>query len=409
MSHRTEHYDVAIVGGGPAGLAAACLVARAGARTALFPGHSLNPEARRPGSDPRTTALMRPTLRLLETLELWPAPLQSVSAPLWRLRLLDETNRFVTASPITFDAHELGEEPFGWNIPNEPLVTALADRMIGLGTVAIPSSAPVATLETGGAAVTLGTRDGVSCSAGLVVAADGRQSTCRSAAGIKTLSWAYDQAAIATSFAHELPHDDVSTEHHRPGGPLTTVPLPGNWSSLVWMEPPEEVERLMALSPTAFARTLTRALGGDLGAVSQVGPRRAFPATTVVARTFAKSRVMLVGEAAHVSPPIGAQGLNMGLRDAALAAELVEAALEQGLDPGGEATLAAFDRRRRRDVLPRQLTVDLMNRTLLSGFMPAHAMRAAGVFALSSLGPLRRLVMREGLGPTADMPKAMRG
>lgn len=401
--------DVAVVGGGPAGLTAAALVARAGASVALFPGHALAPENRRPGRDPRTTALMRPTLRLLESLALWPSPLQARSAPLWTLRLVDETRRLVTAAPISFDARELGDEPFGWNVPNEPLVDALADLVAGAATVDIATPAAVTALDIDTDAVTVRAGDGTARRARLVIAADGRESTCRAAAGIKTLRWGYDQAAIATSFAHGTPHCDVSTEHHRAGGPLTTVPLPGDRSSLVWMDSPGEVDRLMALPPEAFAAALEEALNGDLGAIGDIGPRRAFPAATAVARAFAANRVMLVGEAAHISPPIGAQGLNMGLRDAALAAELVEAALAVGGDPGGAASLAAFDRRRRRDVVPRQLTVDLLNRTLLSGLLPAQAMRAAGVLALSTVGPLRRLVMREGLAPTGDLPKLMRG
>lgn len=405
-------YDVVVIGGGPVGLTASCLIARIGANVALLPGYRLTSDrkSRFRAHDPRTTALMRPTLRLLEHLGLWPGALEAVCAPLWALRLVDDTKRAITALPITFDARELGNEPFGWNIPNEPLVACLTDSVLDMADrIDVPSTTPIAGVYREPSGVIVNTGDGISCRAKLVVAADGRSSLMRRTVGIETTKRNYHQAALATTFDHEQPHGDTSIEHHRPHGPLTTVPLPGRRSSLIWMETPRETERLMALSPQDFCAALERALGGELGRISQLGSRRSFPSVSMIARRFARNRVMLMGEAAHVCVPIGAQGLNMGLRDAATASELIDSALKRDLDPGSDALLADFDRRRRRDVLPRQLAIDLLNQMLLSDLLPAQLLRASGVFALSAMGALRRFVMREGLVPGHEAPRLMCG
>jgi len=160
----------------------------------------------------------------------------------------------------------------------------------------------------------------------------------------------------------------------------------------------------MALSDREIAAEIQIGTHGELGLVSDVGPRRLFPMQGLVARDFARNRIILIGEAAHVVPPIGAQGLNMSLRDAAQAADLMEG--ED--DPGSPAIMADYDARRRRDVQPRQQVIDLMNRSLLSGFVALESGRAAGMTLLSQFGPLRRAVMQYGLAPSTNLPRVMR-
>ena len=223
-------------------------------------------------------------------------------------------------------------------------------------------------------------------------------------AGIRTNSWSYDQSALATSFAHSGPHDGISTEYHKAAGPFTTVPLPRNRASLVWLERPARAAELMALPDADLAREIQLACHGELGLVSDIGPRKLFPMQGLVARDFARNRTLLIGEAAHVVPPIGAQGLNMSLRDAAQAAELIA----EHDDPGHPDVLHEYDTLRRRDVQPRQQAIDLTNRSLLSGFFPLEAGRAAGIALLSRFAPLRRYVMQQGLAPVSGLPRIMR-
>ena len=389
-------FDVIVAGAGPAGLAAACLVAQNGKRAALIAGPA--------AADPRTVALMQPSIRLLSKLDLWPGTLRGQTAQLKRLRLVDDTGSTLRAPTITFDAAELGEEEFGWNIPLALLVPAFEARARELGVNIIAAEATGAEATASEIMVRLSTGEAVTGK--LVLAADGRNSGLREAAGIKTNDWSYDQVAIATSFAHSASHDGMSTEYQRAAGPCTTVPLPGGRSSLVWMERPTRAAELMALADEDLAREIQLANHGDLGLVSAVGPRRAFPMKGLVARDFARNRTMLVGEAGHVVPPIGAQGLNMSLRDAAQAADIIAAAAN---DPGAADCLKKYDALRRRDIQPRQQIIDLMNRSLLSGLVVFEGARAAGLSLLGQFGPLRRYVMWRGLGPVSDLPRAMRG
>ena len=349
---------------------------------------------------------MSGAIRLLDHMGVWPA-LEPKSAPLRHLRLVDDTDWSVKAPSVTFEAAELGEDAFGWNIPNEDLNTALRARIGDLDGLSLVAG-EIKRVKPGAALVELEDADGVQSSARLVVGADGRNSLCRDAAGIETTDWSYPQTAIACSFGHEKPHGDTSTEFHKAAGPFTLVPLPGRRSSLVWVATPEKAREMAGCSDEEFERVLAEEAHGLLGAVSASTPRGLFDIKGMTAREFGWQRVALIGEAAHVIPPIGAQGLNLGLRDAALIAELVADAHGRSDDIGAETVLREYDRRRQRDVAPRIALVDLLNRSLFSESLPLQGLRGLGLFMLDKVGPLRREVMRHGMEPAGDAPRLMR-
>jgi 2-octaprenyl-6-methoxyphenol hydroxylase len=396
MSERTV--EVAVVGGGPAGLTAAIALARAGVDTALV--------SRRPPPDHRTTALLLGSVTALEVLGVWPR-CRAQAAPLCVLRLVDDTGRLLHTPEITFKAAEIGLDAFGYNIDNRHLLAALDVCAAELPALSrIEDEACAVALAAGGVTVRL--KGGGELTARLAVGADGRRSLCRAAASIETDGRSYPQSALTFNLAHTRPHQNISTEFHTPNGPFTLVPLPGCRSSLVYVTDPATARSIAETDDATLAWELERRAHSILGEFTVEPGRGVFPLAVQTARHFARDRVALVGEAAHVLPPIGAQGLNLGLRDAAMMAEIVVNARRAGEDIGAEAALTRYDASRRSDVAARTLAVDLLNRTLLSDFLPLQGARQAGFWLLEHLGPLRRAVMREGVAPVAR-PRLMRG
>ncbi|MGZ5802662.1 MAG: UbiH/UbiF family hydroxylase [Xanthobacteraceae bacterium] len=391
--------EIAVIGAGPAGLAAAVALAASGASVALIG---------KPASDTRTTALLASSVTALETLGVWQL-CHPHAAPLQVMRIVDDTGRLWRATELRFSADEIGLEAFGWNIENRHLVAALANAIATIPNITCVDQRATA-VEIGEDAVTV-TVDGGhrEIHAQLVIGGDGRRSPCRTAAGIAVSGRDYPQTAITLNFAHTRPHQNVSTEFHTPFGPFTLVPLPGQRSSLVCVVSPAEGEALAALNDAALADEIERRSHSILGRVSLEGERGTFPLRIETATRFAADRIALVGDAAHVLPPIGAQGFNLGLRDIATIAELVAQARRDGHDVGARAVTDAYHHSRQADAKSRTLAADMLNRTLLSDFLPMQGVRGLGLYLIDRVGPLRRALMREGVAPMASMPKLMRG
>jgi 2-octaprenyl-6-methoxyphenol hydroxylase len=257
--------------------------------------------------------------------------------------------------------------------------------------------------------VSVAIRSGECITARLVIGADGRRSLCRTAAGIESDRRAYPQTALTFNLAHARPHEGISTEFHTESGPFTLVPLPGNRSSLVCVVEHADAERLAALDDAALNAEVERRAHSILGAIAVETGRGRFPLAVETVRCFGQNRIALIGEAAHLLPPIGAQGLNLGLRDAATIAEAVVETRRDGGDVGAPAVLARYDALRRADVKSRTVAVDLLNRSLLSDFIPVQGARGLGLYLIDRIAPLRRAVLREGVAPAASQPRLMRG
>ena len=386
MASARTTFDTLIIGAGPVGLVAAIAFARAGQSVAL-----IAPPARS-GHSGRTVALMKGSVQFLDTLSLW-SRIVPHTAPLARMTLIDDTASLFRPPPAVFNASEIGLDAFGYNIEVDQLVELLeAVATAQSGLIRFSLAAETFALEDKRAAVIL--TDGTRLEAALLVAADGRKSKVRAGVGITTREWHYHQSAFTTLLEHDVDHHDTSTEFHTREGPFTFVPLPGKRSSLVWLSSPERAKGLFQLDDTALAARIEKQSKSFLGSVRLSGPRGLVPMAGLSVSAIARQRVALVGEAAHAFPPIGAQGLNLGLRDVR---DLVRAATPSP-DPGSDAVLSAYQRSRSRDIATRTRAVDALNRSLLSPLLPVDFARGLGLLAVSTLKPLRHLVMRKGLG-----------
>jgi 2-octaprenyl-6-methoxyphenol hydroxylase len=393
-------FEVAIIGGGPVGLTAAIALAGAGVETALVAKAAGAP-------DNRTTALLASSVTALDTLGVW-QHCRADAAPLRVMRIIDDTGRLLRAPEVHFAATEIGLDAFGHNIENRYLLAALDARARALTSlIFIADEAQAVAIED--THVTVKLRHGDPLTARLAIGADGGRSLCRRAAGIATDGQRYPQTALTFNLRHQRPHQDSSTEFHARSGPFTLVPLPGLRSSLVLVVDPGEAARIGALPEGELAAEIERRSHSILGKIAPEPGRGVFPLAIETARRFAVARMALVGEAAHVLPPIGAQGLNLGLRDAAAIGELVVAARRNGGDVGAPDLADGYDRSRRADVTSRALAVDLLNRSLLSDFLPMQGARGLSLFLMERIGPLRRAIMREGVAPASAQPRLMRG
>ena len=404
-TNRAEHiYSVAVVGTGPSGLVAALALAHVGADViAIGPAPAASRDGRR---ETRTAALLASSVDLLRTLGVWER-LASEAAPLKAIRIVDASASPLRAPDIEFKASEVGLESFGYNIANTVLVESLYARAQEILPAVIPADVSGIVIEGEKAVLTLS--QGAPILARLVAGADGRRSICRTSAGIGMTERRYDQSAIATSFRHTLPHRNVSTELHREHGSVTTVPLTdAHASSLIWIGSPAEITQLMQRDDAGFIEVLSGRLGDTLGVVSDLGARAEFPVVGLSADRLGAGRIVLLGEAAHILPPIGAQGLNLGFRDAASLADCVAERLTRGHDPGKKDVLEAYAEARRLDIMTRTLGVDLLNRSLLTSLPPLQAARGIVLHGLNAFAPLRRAVMRLGLAPPTELPSLMR-
>lgn len=393
-----KRYNISVVGAGAAGLSAAIAFARDGFETVLIGGL----DARRDG---RTVALLNGSVRFLQALGVWSSLIKE-AAPLETMRIVDDTGSLFRPPPVSFSCREIDLDAFGWNIENATLVEKLAEATQAYEQLTIiPQQAADFRADTDRAVLTLA--DGSDIVADLVVAADGRNSKLRQIAGIEAHTWSYPQTAVTAILGHDREHREASTEFHTRHGPFTLVPLPGKRSSLVWVTSPKQAERLAKLDDAALALEIERQAHSHLGAMRIEGPRGLVPMSGLSVNRFGAPRLALVGEAAHVFPPIGAQGLNLGFRDVASLRDAVVDAFDDGREVGSNDTLRQYQRSRDLDVRLRTAAVDGLNRTLLTGLLPADLLRGAGLLALSKVGFLRRAVMREGVLPHMGAPRLM--
>lgn len=396
MSQRT---DIFISGGGIAGLTAALALSKLGFSIALAEP-SLPPEsAEVEGSDLRSTAFLQPARELLEDAGLWP-DLAPYATPLETLSVIDcSGNPPQPRTTRAFSSSDLGAPAFGWNLPNWLTRKLLTEALAARSSVDLRLGTGFKSILTREREALVTLTDGTRLRTRLAVAADGRASPLREAVGIDTSISRYGQKALAFSVTHDVPHENVSTELYLSGGAFTLVPLPDHdgkpASAVVWMNDGPEAVRLLGIDSLSFSNAATARSCEVLGQLTLASPRRIWPVVTQRATRLAAERTAIIAEAAHVLPPIGAQGLNTSLHDVRA---LVELARDDPDKIGNADWLARFARRRERDIRARAGVIDLYNRVCRSDAPPVQALRSLGLKMVHDAAPIRRGVMRAGLG-----------
>lgn len=392
-------YDIVVSGGGVAGLTAAAVFGSAGFSVLCVDPAPPVTARDADGSDLRTTAFLQPAQALLDRAGLW-ARLAPHATDLQVMRIVDAGGEVPEPRVVReFNASDISERPFGWNLPNWLLRREMVAHLDSLPSVTFKPGTGTRTLFTREAEARVGLSDGTRVRCRLVIAADGRNSPIRVAAGIDVKTTRYGQKALAFAVTHPIPHDNVSTEIHRSGGPFTLVPLPDHEgrpsSAIVWMEEGPEVARLAALPVPEFEAAMNARSCHLFGPLTLASRRTVWPIISQVAARMTSERVALVAEAAHVVPPIGAQGLNMSLGDMRVLLELAEANPER---LGDRQMLDTYHRRRHLEVQARVTGIDLLNRASMLSAQPLRDARAQALSAIYSLAPVRKTLMQMGLG-----------
>ena len=404
--------DVLVIGAALNGLAAALAL---GGRRVKRPLNVVLIDAKDPrsfasrGFDGRASAITASARRMFEALGIW----EKVA---YEAQAMQEIIVTDSASPgaarpvlLHFGTDDMGGRPSAHMIENRHLYGAMLEEAFASEhiTLAVGQAVESYSFGPGLASVTLA--DGTAPRAALIVAADGRNSPARQAAGIKLIGWPYDQMGLVASVEHELPHHGRAEEHFTPSGPFAILPLPGNRSSLVWSERTEAARRLLALDDEGFGAELRLRFGTHLGEVRTISGRHGYPLAMFIAGTFAAARLALVGDAAHVLHPLAGLGFNLGLRDVAALADCVHDAAGLGLDIGNAAVLERYTRWRRFDTVTTAAAMDAMNRLFANTNPVLTLLRRAGLVAVNRMGGLKSIFVNEASGASGGLPKLMRG
>ncbi len=417
MAKVTQIFDCLIAGGGYVGLSTAVAIKASAPHLNVMLIDAAPKEA--VNKDERASAIAAAASRMLQQLGVW-ENLLSQSQPIHDMIVTDSrTSDPVRPVFLTFgevpdqSSPSSDDQPFAHMVPNKALITALRHKASEL-KIELVHGQSVSGFETGEAHTVVKLSNATTVNTRLLVAADGVRSRLRDEAGIKTVRWDYNQMGIVTTVAHEYPHNGRAEEHFLPGGPFATLPLPPasdgtNRCSLVWTEPTQNAQRLMASDEFTFELELEKRFGHKLGEIELAGPRKAFPLGLTLARDFVRPRFALVGDAAHGIHPIAGQGLNLGFKDAAALAQTIVEADRLGLDIGSQTILERYERWRRFDTVQMGIVTDVLNRLFSNDIGPLRLLRTVGLGLVDRMPQLKQAFINQAAGRSPNNPSLLNG
>ncbi len=397
--------DVLIVGGGYVGMSIALAIKLTSPHLDITivdgaPKAAINNET-------RASAIAAAARNMLQQLGVW-KQIAPDAQPINEMVITDsKPGDLVRPVFLTFEQTQ-GAEPFAHMVPNQTMIKALRSASHNAGVISHHDTLVNSQEITPGEAL-ITTEGGKIFSAKLLIAADGVRSRCRSAAGIKTMHWSYDQVGIVTTVAHERPHNGCAYEHFMPAGPFATLPLTGNRSSLVWTETTRNAERILAMDDFDFSMELEQRFGHKLGEISLEGARQGFPLGLTLAREFVQHRFALAGDAAHGIHPISGQGLNLGFMDAAAISQTVVEADRLGLDIGSLNILENYQRWRRFDTVKMGVVTDVLNRLFANDNPLLRFTRDLGLSVVERLPGIKSHLMSQASGTSLSAPNLLQG
>lgn len=398
-----DRFDAVIAGGGLVGMTQAIALAGAGLTVAVIDTVPLADQTL-PAFDGRVSALALGSQRMLAQLGIW-RYMQAEAEPIRDIRVSDNDSLLF----LHYDHRQVGSEPFGYIVENRRNRLALQRRAAELSGLALFSPVEITAVERDAHQACLTLKDGRVLRAAVVIGADGKHSRMRERAGIRVTEAKYGQTAIVCTVAHEEPHRGLAQERFLPQGPFAVLPMQGNRSSLVWVEPDALAQAYLRLPDEELNREIARRVGGYLGKIAVDGPRFAYPLSLMLAERYADTRLALIGDAAHAIHPIAGQGVNLGYRDVAALAEAMVDAKRLGLDIGGAGVLSHYQQWRRFDTLSMAFVTDLLTRLFSNDIAPLALARRLGLAAVQKMPPVKRYFMRHAMGLTGDLPRLIKG
>jgi 2-octaprenyl-6-methoxyphenol hydroxylase len=395
--------DVLISGGGMAGLTLAIALAQGGLDVVVV--DVAEPKATlEPLFDGRASAIAFASYRMLEAIKVWQG-LEADAQPINEIRVSDG------ASPLFlhFDHEDLGEGPLGFMVENRHTRMALEKALKSEPNIRRFAPDRIEHLVRDSFSATAKLKSGAEIAARLVVAAEGKQSPLREAAGIRMVAWGYRQTGIVTTVEFERDHKGIAHERFMPAGPFAILPLKGRRASLVWTEPDDLAQMILQLPEAEFHSELNKRFGDFLGGVKATGPRWSYPLRLSHAESYIAERLALVADSAHVMHPIAGQGLNMGLRDIAALTEVLVEAARRGEDIGSSLVLERYQQWRRVDNWVLTLVTDGLTRLFSNDIAPVRLMRDLGLGLVQKMPPLKKFFMRHARGTVGKLPRLLEG